>query len=173
MAWAVIDSLASPTAGAFDFPALTLTGYKVIRVMMSAITVTTDGTDVRLTFYVGGSEITGTAYRWVVRAVSTSASGSTTQASGAASILLVSSASNFDVGNASTKAFAGEITVGDPTNTSRYKHAHSEVFGIGPTGNAIHTSGAGLMENAGAISGLKIGGTSNLVAGKVRVLGLT
>jgi hypothetical protein len=43
---------------------------------------------------------------------------------------------------------------------------------IGPTGNAIGGHGAGVMENAGAIDGIKIGGTSSLTAGKVRILGL-
>jgi hypothetical protein len=155
MAWAVIDSLNAPSSGVFDFPSLTLTGYKVLRVVISAVTVTTDGTDPRMTFYVGGSEITGTAYRWLTRSVSTSGTGNLDGASGQASGLLMGNDANFDIGNASTKSFSAVVTVNAPTDT------------------AITVSGVFLMENAGAIDGLKVGGTSNLVAGKVRVLGLT
>jgi hypothetical protein len=173
MAWAVIDSLNAPSSGVFDFPSLTLTGYKVLRVVISAVTVTTDGTDPRMTFYVGGSEITGTAYRWLTRSVSTSGTGNLDGASGQASGLLMGNDANFDIGNASTKSFSAVVTVNAPTDTALYKQATVESFGIGPTGNAITVSGVFLMENAGAIDGLKIGGTSNLVAGKVRVLGLT
>lgn len=171
MAWAIIATLDSPTAGAFDFPSLTLAGYKVLRIHLSAITVTTDGTDPRLTFYVSGSEVT-TGYRWITRSVSTSGTGDSASDGAASQILLVASTANFDVGNAATESFSGTVTVNSPVNTSLYKAVHAETFGIGPTGNAIHTSAMGVMDNTGAIDGLKIGGTSNLTAGKVRVLGL-
>jgi hypothetical protein len=172
MAWTLIDSLNAPTSGVFDFPSLTLTGYKVLRVELSGITVTTDGTDVRLTFYVGGVEITA-GYSWIVRSISTSATANPDSATGAASMLLVGNDANWDVGNASTEALGGVVSVDSPVSTALYKRASFQIYAVGPTGNAPTTMGVGQMDNAGAITGLKIGGTSNLTAGKVRVLGYT
>lgn len=172
MAWAIIDSLNSPTSGAFDFPSLTLTGYKVLRVVCSGVTVTTDGTDPAITFYVGGVEQTSN-YRWVGRSTSSSAASNSDSATAQSSMLLVSNDANFDTGNASTKSFGATITIDDPTNTATYKRALIECWPIGPTGNTFTSVQAGMLENTGAISGLKIKGTSNLTAGKVRVLGLT
>jgi hypothetical protein len=57
--WVLISSLDAPTAGVFDFPSLTLTSYSAVQVIGSGITVTTDGTDIKLTVYQGGSEVTG------------------------------------------------------------------------------------------------------------------
>jgi hypothetical protein len=172
MAWAVIDSLNSPTAGAFTFASLTLTGYKVIQVRGTGITVTTDGTDPRLTLYVSGSEVTST-YTWGTMISSTGGTGNADQASAQASILLVSNDANWDVGNASTKACGFALTIDAPVSTALHKKVGIDLWAIGPTGNAIAARAIGQMDNAGAITGLKIGGTSNLTAGKVRILGLT
>jgi hypothetical protein len=172
MAWAIIDSLTSPTGGVFTFASLTLTGYKVVRVVCSGVTVTTDATDPAITFYVGGVEQTSN-YRWVGKSGSTSAANNTDSASAQASLLLVSNDANWDVGNASTKSFGAIITIDDPTSTATHKRAIIETWSVGPTGNALTACQAGMLENTGAINGLKIKGTSNLTAGNVRILGLT
>jgi hypothetical protein len=172
MAWAIIDSLNAPSSGTFTFSSLTLTGYKVIRVVCSGVTVTTDATDPGITFYVGGVEQTSN-YRWVGKSGSTSGANNPDSANSQASLLLVSNDANWDVGNASTKSFGATITVDDPTNTATYKRAIIETWAVGPTGNAFTACQAGMLENTGAINGLKIKGTSNLTAGKVRILGLT
>lgn len=171
MAWAVVSSLDTPTTGAFTFTGLTLSSYKVIRLEMYGITVTTDGTDIKLTFYVSGSEITS-GYGWFGRSISSSGTGNGDTAVSQTSILLVSNDANFDVGNASTKSFGATVMVDAPASTAVYKKASFESWCIGPTGNCFPTHGMGQMDNAGAIDGVKISGTSNLVAGKVRLLGL-
>ena len=171
MAWAIISTLTSPTAGVFDFASVDFSTYKVIRVHLSGITVTTDGTDLRLTFYVGGSEVTS-GYNWLVRAMSTGGTSNADSAATQASLLLTSNDANWDTGNASTESFGGVVTVDAPASTALHKKAAFEVCHVGPTGNAITSQGMGQMNNAGAITGLKIGGTSNLTAGKVRILGL-
>jgi hypothetical protein len=171
MAWVIIDSMDAPVSNMFDFAALTLTGYKVIRLELSEIDVTTDGTDLRLTFYVAGSEVV-TGYRWTYRPASSGGTTDGDQDTSDPAILLNQNNANWDTGNAAPESFASAVTIDDPTNTAQYKRANIESYHIGPTGNVIGSMGAGLMENAGAITGLKISGSSNLIAGKVRVLGL-
>lgn len=173
MAWDIITSTTTLSSGAFDITGLTLTGYKVIRIELSGHTVTTDGTDHKLTFYVSGSEVTGTAYQWATFGQSTGGGGLADSATGAAALLLVSNDANNDTGNASTKSLEAEITVMSPADTSLYKIVTFRTTHIGPTGNALDTEGVGIMQNAGAIDGIKISGTSNLTAGKVVVVGLT
>jgi hypothetical protein len=169
--WTQIDSLDAPTAGVFDFPSLTLTGYTAIQIVASGVTVTTDGTDPRLTFYVAAAEIV-TGYRWGMQSASSGAAGNDDGAPADANIRLCSNDANWDVGNAAGEAFGCVITVDDPLSTALYKKAFWEVAYTGPTGVTITANGGGIMENAGAIDGLKLSGSSNLTAGKVRVLGL-
>jgi hypothetical protein len=166
MTWASVATLDSPTAGTFIFTSLDLSTYAAIEIRCAGIHVTTDGTDVRLTFYVGGGEITGTAYRWTVGQQSTSASSNADQATGAASILLMADTANWDVGSAAAESFGCTILVPNPSSSALHKRVVYESVQIGPTGNAIGGHGAG------AIDGIKIGGTSSLTAGKVRILGL-
>lgn len=172
MTWTSIATLDSPTAGVFTFTSLDLSTYKSLEIRGSAIDVTTDGTDVRFTFYVGGVEITGSAYRWFTSQVSTSGSTNGDSASGVASILLMADTSQWDVGSAAGEGFGCTILVPNPANTALYKRAVYESWQTGPTGNAVATHGGGVMENTGAIDGVKISGTSDLIAGKVRLLGL-
>lgn len=171
MAWTLIDSKNAPTSGAFTFSPLTLTGYDIIQIVMSGITVTSDDSKIYLTFYVGGVQITS-GYRWGSYAVS---SGGTTFTAGDTSdpqIILGHTQANWGVGNASAKAFGGIVTVDAPVSTALYKRTAGDVFMIGPTGNTLFHHCVGIMENAGAINGIKIAGSSNLTAGKVRILGL-
>jgi hypothetical protein len=173
MAWVEIDRKNAPASNMFDFSSLTLTGYEVIQVIASGITVTTDATDINLTFYVGGAEQTGaTTYRWLQYASSTGGTGNLDGDASDPSIRLNSNDANFDVGNAAEKAFSSIITIDKPTNTAIHKRAAFVSSMTGPTGNAIVQQGLGVMANAGAIDGLKISGTSNLTAGAVIILGL-
>lgn len=171
MAWTLIASLDTPSSGAFTFTSLTLSSYGVIQIICSGITVTTDGTDVRLTFYVSGSEVV-TGYRWGSKSVSSGGTANNDGDTSDPSILLNSNDANWDVGNASTKSLGAIITVDAPASTALHKKAEIEAVMVGPTGNVLINSGVGVMENAGAIDGIKISGSSNLTAGKVRILGL-
>lgn len=171
MTWASVATLDSPTTGAFTFTGLDLSTYKAIEIRCAGIHVTTDGTDVRLTFYVASAEVT-TGYRWVVGQQSTSGSANADNSAAAASILLMADTSAWDVGNAAAESFGCTILVPNPASTALHKRVVYESVQVGPTGNAIGSHGGGVMENAGAIDGIKIGGTSDLTAGKVRILGL-
>jgi hypothetical protein len=170
MAWAVIDSLNAPASNVFDFPSLSLGSYKAVRVWCSGITVTTDATEIELQYYVGSLVTTG--YRYAGYAVSTSAATDFSADDDHTAIRMTAAGANFDVGNASTESLAPSITVDAPASSALYKKAIIDAFNVGPAGNCIGYRVVGLMLNAGAITGLKISGTSNLTAGKVRVLGL-
>lgn len=172
MAWTSVASLSSPTAGAFTFTGLSLSGVKILQIRLSRIRVTNDGTDVRLTMYVAGVEIVAT-YEWSGRPVSTSAAFNADSGTSAASVVMMSNDSNWDVGNAAAESCGGRITIANPGSTALHKRVQAQLVHIGPTGNAIRSAWAGLMANAGAIDGVKIGGTSNLVSGHVRLWSLS
>lgn len=171
MAWTLIDGLDAPTSGTFIFSPLDLSGYDIVQIILSGIRVTTDGTLVRITFYVGGVEITS-GYRWGVQGISASGTAVTDGDTSDPSILLGSDDSGFTVGNAATESFGAIITLDNPLSTALYKKASFESWYINTGGQPHAHSGAGIMENAGAINGLKVLGSSNLTAGKVRILGL-
>jgi hypothetical protein len=172
MAWIEIASLDAPTAGAFTFAVLDLSTYKRVRLIIADVTVTTDGTDPRLTFYIGGVEIVA-GYAWAYDSISSSSTFNTDSASGAVAILLTGNDGNWDVGNAAAESFGAIIDVPHPASVALYKRAFVNSYEIGPTGQSFRNGGVGKLDNAGAIDGFKISGTSNLTAGRVRILGLT
>lgn len=173
MAWVEVDRKTAPASNVFDFASLTLTGYEAIRIACSGITVTTDGTDIKLTFYVGGVEQTGaTTYRWVQGAMSSGGTENADNDTSDPSILLNSNDANWDTGNASTASFSSTIVVDKPLSTSLHKRCSFVSWMLGPTGNVLVQPGSGVMGNTGAIDGLKISGSSNLTAGVVVVYGL-
>ena len=173
MAWVEIAAADAPASNVFDFPSLTLTGYSVLQVVCSGIRVTTDATDLALQFYVSAALVT-TGYRWGNQSLhsSTSLVGLDDGDTSDPSILLCSNNVDWDVGNAAEESFGGVLMVDAPLSTALYKRVEIEAVMAGPAGRLNVVSGIGLMENAGAIDGLKISGSSNLTAGKVRVLGL-
>jgi len=171
--WDVVASLDAPSAGVFAFTGLSLSSYKVIEIHGYGITVTTDGTDIKLTFYVASSEVTGSSYQWASWSTQTSGGVTSDSSTGQAAILLCSDNANVDVGNASTAGSGFVCVVDAPGDTTLYKKLHfTQVSTVPSTGNSIIAPGCGLMTNAGAIDGIKISGTSSLTAGKVRILGL-
>lgn len=172
MAWDIISTLNAPTSGAFTFTGLSLSGRRVLSIELDGIRVTTDGTDIRLTFYVSGSEITTNSYEWQVDPFSSSGSTDPDELTATNGILLTQNSTNWDVGNAATKSFSGRVFVFNPGSTTKYKRTSSLCSAIGPTTNVIQSQGSGMLLNAGAIDGLKLGGTSNLTAGTVRLLGI-
>jgi hypothetical protein len=168
--WTVIDSLDAPASNVFDFPALDFTGYQVAQVVCSGVTVTTDGTDILLTLYVGTEVVTG--YRWGMQTITSNTVLNDDGDTSDPAIALVSNDAGFDVGNPSTTSFGGILTIDNPLSTALYKRVRTEVVFDNASDVLVAMNGGGIMENAGAITGLKISGSSALTAGKVRVLGL-
>jgi hypothetical protein len=176
--WTPIASLDAPSAGVFDFPTLTLTGFAVLQVVGSGITVTTDGSSLLLTFYVGGAEITGTAYRWGSESArSSTATGALPAASqdgstAAAGVGLHSNDAGYTVGIAANESMSFIAFVDTPLSTALYKRVGVQSSVVNTSGETVTAHIGAHMENAGAIGGLKVAGSSALTAGKVRVMGL-
>ncbi len=167
----LIDSLAAPSSGVFDFPSLTLTGYKAIEIDIAGVTVTTDDTEVMLQFYVGGVLIT-TGYRFSTLLLGSGAAAAGDGATSGSGIKLQSNDANLGVGNDTGERFNSSIQVDEPLNTTRHKRALYESLITLPSGVRHSVQGQGIMENTGAVSGLKISGDSDLLAGHVRVYGV-
>lgn len=170
MAWALVASADSPTAGAFTFDPLDFTGFVIAQIALIGLTVTTDATNILLTFYVGGAEIV-TGYRW---GHATDIAGGAAAADSDTSdtvIVLHSNGAGRNVGNAAGEGFDAIVTVDDPIGTSLHKRARIAAALATTSGALVSQYGVGLMPNTGAIDGIKVAGSSNLTAGKVRILG--
>lgn len=171
-AFTEIARLDAPVAGVFDFTGLSLTGVKQLQIVCSGITVTTDGTDPLLTFYVSASEVV-TGYRWGHKSMDSAANLLVDGDVSDPAIHLVSDNATWDVGNAAGENFGAVITLDQPVSTAFYKRVSIQSAYVNPAGNVVATDGVGVMENAGAIDGVKISGSSNFVAGHVRLLALS
>jgi hypothetical protein len=170
VSWTLVSGADAPASNVFDFPSLTLTGLNVLEVLVSGLVVATDDSVVRLTFYVGGSEIV-TGYRWGKFSLSSSASALNEGDVSDPSIAMCSDNATWGVGNATSEHFNASIVIDQPLSTAFYKRAEIQAALVAPSGNIVITSGVGIMENTGAIQGLKVAATSNITAGKVRILG--
>jgi hypothetical protein len=169
----LIASLDTPTSGAFTFTSLSLGSYSILRIVCSGITVTTDGTDISMTLYVGGVEQTGASdYGWGFNGVLTTNSTNIDGIASAANILLTSNDAGWNVGNAAGKAFGSSVYIDRPLSTAFHKRVTYHSWFTTTAVNAASGRGIGVLKKTAAIDGVKIGGSSNLTAGKVRILGL-
>lgn len=171
MTWTFIAGMDAPVSDVFAFTGLSLAGYKQLQVVASGIVVTTDATDIVLTLYTGAAEVTS-GYRWGEYHHSSAASSGNTADASDPSIVLTSVTANWDVGNAAGECYGTVIWIDQPASTALYKRVWYEGAHVGPTGVVVAQSGTGVMENTGALDGLKIAGSSAFTAGKVRLLGL-
>lgn len=168
----LVASLDAPSAGTFILSGLTLTEYRKVTLEVVGVTVTTDGTDVRLTFYTSGAEVTS-GYDCYMHGRSSGGTSNADSVSGGASMLLVSNDANWDVGNAAAKSLGATIIIDGPGGTSLRKMMRHHTHCIGPTGNMISYHGGGVSNITGALDGFKVGGTSSLTGGRVRLWGQT
>lgn len=168
--WTQIATSDAPSGGVFDFPSITFTGYIIVQIVMSGITVTSDDTAILFQFYTGGSLITS-GYRWVVRHTSNATADGDNNAS-TTSIGLTSNDATEAVGNASGEEFNAILTLDAPLSSAFSQKLEYEVAFTTPAGSSSGGSGVGVMDNTGAIEGFKVSGSSSLTAGRVRVLGL-
>ena len=169
--WTQIASLDAPSGGVFDFPSITFTGYILVEVIISGVTVTTDGTSITLQFYSGGGLITSAGYRWDVLA-ETSAAETHDGATASTSIGLTSNNASETVGNATGEAFNAILLIDVPLSSALTKRYESEIAFTDQAGSVNVGNGVGAMDGTGALEGFKLSGSSNLTAGRVRVLGL-
>lgn len=168
-----ITRATAPSSNVFDFPTVTMTGYKAVEITVAGLTAATDNSVVTLQMYVGGSLITSGHRFAVIGAFNAGTSSSTGTTSGSGIRLGFDNLSNM-IGNAAGESFNCILQIDEPLNTTRYKRANYEFFYA--TANAASTRiaglGMGIMENTGAIDGFKIITSSNILAGNVRICGM-
>lgn len=172
--WTQIASADSPTSGAFTFTGLSLGSYIALQVVCINLVVDTDGTSIALRFYVSATEQT-TSYRWSSQGmghISGVASGTDSGNAAATGILLHPSTAGWTVGNAAGEHFNALIDIDNP-NSSLHKRAIVTSCYINVGSDESMSFGAGLLENTGAIDGIKVYPTANNIStGQVRILGL-
>ena len=161
----------APISGSFAFPWLPLASYRMIKVYLANIHSATNATDLYLTFYIGGVEI-ASGYRWTAECFTSSASASQTASDSDTKINITGSAANFDMKNGAEDQLVGNITLSNPGSGAIYKKCYYQVSLFSPTSVTLSTVGAGSLDNAGAVHGLKISGQNNLDTGHIRVVGI-
>jgi hypothetical protein len=169
--WTQIATASAPSSDMFDFPSLDFSGYSVAQVVLSGATVTSDGSSLLVSFYVGGVRIV-TGYRFGLTATSSAGTLNNDGDTSAIHWIPASNDANWTIGNATGEGFDSIITIDAPTSTALYKKAQFYSIATGPTGVVLASHGTALMENAGAIDGLRIAGSSAITAGTVRILGM-
>jgi len=170
-AWALIDSVSAPTSGALALTGLDLSAYTTVRMILSGITVTSDDSEVKLTFYTGGSEVTS-GYRFRLQGLSSSGSSDTTDSQSTSAIYLNSTSANWGVGNAATKSFGGDYTAFGLASSTLHKLVSGQAVAIGPSDSLVTFQSAGALNNAGVVDGVRVSGSSNLTAGSLTLLGM-
>jgi hypothetical protein len=161
---------ATVAGGKLTLSGLSLSGYAVVRLLVTGVTVTTDDSEIRLTFIVAGTEVTA-GYNWALSRTSPGV-GAQSAAAGATYISLTAAVATQKVGNAAGKSFSAIITVHAPTGTQNKKAFHRSIWtrtGGEPEGG---TYAVGELPNAGAITGFVVAGESDLVSGTVTLLGV-
>lgn len=171
-AWTQIASMVSPAAGYFDFQGLDLTPYEMIEIIASGVKVTSDGTKVFVTFYSAGPTLI-TSYDYE-NFILPDGGGLTDESNvGHTSVKLTfDGGSTYQVGNAADEFFSCKIQLGNPTASGFKRTCLFAGNFINPAGDGIHTDGGGFINDTAAITGFRLQGSSDLVSGKVAVLGM-
>jgi hypothetical protein len=168
--WEELDRSSTITSGAITISGLDLTDYVAIRVLLLGLTVTTDDSLVQVRFLVAGSEVS-TGYRWAVRRLEPAGGNSVGSTSDTSIHLTEAAGGTQAVGNASTESLGGSLTVFGPT-AALFKLYRGQATFIQPDASASEADLAGMLEDTGAITGIKVFGSSDLTGGTVVVLGL-
>lgn len=168
--WGEVARQETLASGKLTIAGLDLTGIQVVRLYLNGVTVTTDDSQVLLTYLIGGSEVTA-GYRWALRRLGAGVDGTSGSNSDSA-IHLTSAAATQGVGNASTEGFDAVVTVYHPGG-SLFKRANWRSVWSQPDGTVMQSAFSGAaLDNTGAITGFVVAGSSDLTAGTVIVLGV-
>lgn len=167
--WGELGRSSTITSGAITVSGLTLTSVSAIQVLLLGLHVTTDDSLVQIQWLVAGSLVT-TGYRWACRRHSSAVNlvGSTSDSS---IHLTEASASTHAVGNAAEESLGGWIYLPGPA-AGVYKAARFETTHQRPDTVLTVNTGGGLLEDTGAVTGVKVLASSDLTAGEVVVLGM-
>lgn len=145
--------------------------YSFVRIFLIGITTGTDDTQVRIQFYVAGTVVT-TAYRYgVITTNSATGNGNVFNQTGTY-IALLDDTAGLALGNASTESFSGIVTIANPSDPVLWTYCTIEGATIIPSGAVCNVRGSGILENAGAVDGIKVLGSSSLTGGKFVAYGM-
>jgi hypothetical protein len=173
MGWTLIQHISAPTSNIIDFTGLSLSGYQRAVLLIDGLTVGTDGVSVLLRLSTAATLRT-TGYRWRTDSDSSGGTGVTGNSASDTSIRLAdATSSNFGVGNGANKSYAGKLEISN-LGATLHKLVTIDGASIGPTGNMVRQVGAGILEQTGAIDGIRILlSTGTMTAGKASLYGLT
>lgn len=171
--WEVIATTTTVTGGAMSIGGYDFSTLVAVRLQLSGIVVTTDDSWLAVRFHIGGSE-SSSDYGWIVRPVheGTTEIGTDSVASADAAIGITSVTSGRGVGNASTEAFSGAVTVFAPGATAFHPLAVAQGELIRSDGTGARHYAGGIRLATGAVSGFSVIGSSNIVSGKLMLLGI-
>ena len=146
--------------------------YDVYLITVSNFHLDTDGMDINLLMSVGGSFITSTDYRYANTWASSSASypGGTTRSDSQAYIRLQYNGSS----DTTAEPESFYMWLYNPGSTTVWKNILYNETGMNQDGVMYTNRGAGLLENTGAVDGIRIKSntTANVSTGVMRVYGL-
>lgn len=170
--WPQIAALGFPTSGYFDFPSLDLSAYKVVMLVGAGIRVTTDGSYIGLRASVSGSYLTAAgSYDYLQIGYGQTNTDDEDRVEGDTVFPLTLFDANL-VGNAAAEHGGFVAWISSPTVLTTYKNVISESQWLDASGQAWRASGAGRIKTLSAIDGLRVIGSSNLIAGRVTLHGL-
>lgn len=170
--WGEVARVTSVSGGKLTISGLDLSGLMLVKIFISGVTVTTDDSQVLFRFIIGGSEI-ATGYRWAGAFVAPSITAHDGSSNSDTSIHLTSSTAAEGVGNASTEGFGAVLTIPGPASTSLYKKVYYHSAYSNPAGNGMSSFNAGgQLDNASAVEGFVVLGSSDLTGGSMIVLGV-
>lgn len=171
-AWTEIDRLLVPGSGYFDFQDLDLTPYTALEIIGSGITVTSDQSFVKAVFYKGSAvALTDYAYQaFIITDAATFVEESDTAQTEVP--LCFADSATYKVGNDTGESIRFSLLLGHPTLASKNKHMLFNGGFINSAGAGCRYDGGAMIKDTNPITGVRISGSSNLVAGKIVLLGL-
>lgn len=161
----VVAMASSPTGGVFDFTGLSLSSYQRVTLYLDGVRSDTNNTVLQLQFYVGGVLQT-TSYRWRFETLITGVG--TPDSNQSASDSVIRLCSGVDTATNANVEYTVEISNG---TASLYKEATFSGANLNSSGDGVFYWGAGVLENAGTVDGIKISGSGGtLTSGKAMLL---
>lgn len=160
----------SVASGVVDVSGLTLTSYEEIQIRLQTMQFQTTKDNLRIQLYMGGSLVT-TGYRYRTNQMASNGNNDNSNSTSASAIFINSSNSGWEVSTTGKGGLSGSIEIADPSGSQ------NKVLGFrGQTqfdgGNFGVVSSGGELSNSSAITGFKLSGPAqNLAGGRVVLIG--
>jgi hypothetical protein len=175
--WVVLQHMAAPVGGIFDFSSLDFSPYRRVIVLMDGIQVSDNAVSTFAQLYTN-SVLRTTGYRWRHNAYGddggTSQPAQNTPASGTSIPIIHGGTSSYLTGNDAWKSFASRLELSCLASGSIWKLATVEGTAItSAAGDMVMHGGGASLEQTDAITGLKIfPSAGTFTVGRVTVYGL-